>query len=65
MYDGLLARRPEHAAVWVGRAILLHELGRRDDALASFERATDASGHAPEYEARLVAYRALLAGNAQ
>jgi hypothetical protein len=48
--------------VHVGRALLLHELGRREEALAAFERAVRASGNAQSYVQRLADYRALLLG---
>lgn len=61
VYDALLEDRPDHAAAWAGRGILLHELGRTDEALASFEEAARVAADRATYEARLADYRALLA----
>lgn len=61
VYDALLALEPDYAAAWAGRAILLHELGRRDDALASFERAAQTAGGRGDYAQRLADYRTLIA----
>jgi predicted TPR repeat methyltransferase len=38
-YDGCLALRPQHAASWSQRGTALRDLGRHDEAAASFERA--------------------------
>ncbi len=48
------------APAHVGRAILLHELGRTVEALAAFETAVRVSGGAREYVTRLAEYRSLL-----
>lgn len=59
VYDGVIARDPRFAAAHVGRALLLDELGRRDEALAAFRRAVEVADDPVPYEQRLRDYRAL------
>jgi tetratricopeptide (TPR) repeat protein len=61
VYDALLALQSDYAPAWVGRGILLHELGRQDEALASFERAVAEGEGRPSYAQRLAEYRSLIA----
>ncbi|MFT5357921.1 MAG: protein O-GlcNAc transferase [Polyangiales bacterium] len=61
VYEAVCEDQPRFAAAHAGRGILLHELGRRDEAEAAFVRAVDVSPEPAEYEARLTAYRELRA----
>lgn len=61
VYDGLLEDFPRFAAAHVGRALLLHELGREDEAEAALIRAAAVAEEPAEYEERLRDYRALRA----
>jgi Flp pilus assembly protein TadD len=59
IYDGVVLRAPAFAPAHVGRAILLHELGREDDAEAAFARAAAVARDRRPYLRRLQEYRAL------
>lgn len=61
VYEDLCEDIPGFAAAHAGRGILLHELGRMDEAEAAFVRAAEVAPEPDEYEARLVAYRELRA----
>jgi len=52
---------PRFAAAYVGRGILLHELGLQDEAEAAFEKAVSVADDPAPYRARLEAYRRLRA----
>ena len=56
-YGEVLELRPGFAAAHVGRALLLHELGRPDEAEAAFVRAVEVAADPRPYAARLRAYR--------
>jgi Flp pilus assembly protein TadD len=58
-YDALLARVPTFAPAHVARGILLHELGREDEAEAAFVRAAEVAQDRPRFQRRLEEYRAL------
>ncbi len=60
VYDAVCERWSDFAAAHVGRAILLHELGRRDEAEAAFERAVEVAPDPRPYQTRLDEYRALI-----
>lgn len=62
VYEDLCDDIPGFAAAHAGRGILLHELGRMDEAEAAFVRAAEVAPQPEEYEARLRAYRELRAG---
>ncbi|MBZ0121574.1 MAG: tetratricopeptide repeat protein, partial [Sandaracinaceae bacterium] len=61
VYDDVVARTPTFAPAHVGRAILLHELGRPDDAEAAFARAVEVARDPEPYRRRLEEYRRLRA----
>ncbi|MCB9619526.1 MAG: tetratricopeptide repeat protein [Sandaracinus sp.] len=61
IYDAVLENDPRFAPAHVGRGILLHELGRPDEAEAAFVRAMEVAEDPRPYHARLVAYRRLRA----
>ncbi len=62
VYDAVVAREPGFAPAHVGRAILLHELGRTREAEAAFARAVEVAEVKAPYRERLAAYRRLLRG---
>lgn len=55
-YEAVVAHEPRFAAAHVGRALVLHELGRCDEARAAFERSVEAAGDTLEARARVVDY---------
>lgn len=55
-YDALVTHEPRFAAAHVGRALVLHELGRCEDARAAFERSVEAAGDTLEARARVLEY---------
>jgi Flp pilus assembly protein TadD len=55
-YDAIVAHVPRFAAAHVGRALVLHELGRCEEARAAFARSVDASGDTLEARARALEY---------
>ena len=57
LYDAVVAREPGFAPAHVGRALVLHELGRCEAARAALERSVRAAGDTPEARARLEEYR--------
>jgi tetratricopeptide (TPR) repeat protein len=59
VYDGLVGRWPRFAPAHVGRALLLHELGRPDEAEAAFLRAAQVADDPGPYQQRLLEYRML------
>ena len=59
LYDGVLAAAPRFAPGHVGRGILLHELGRPDEAEAAFVEAVRVAREPARFQARLDAYRQL------
>ncbi|MFK7998077.1 MAG: tetratricopeptide repeat protein [Polyangiales bacterium] len=61
VYEDLCGDIPGFAAAHAGRGILLHELGRMEEAEAAFLRAAEVAPQPEEYEARLHAYRQLRA----
>jgi tetratricopeptide (TPR) repeat protein len=61
IYDRVVSRWERFAPAHVGRGILLHELGRPDEAERAFERAVEVSRDRARYETRLAEYRALRA----
>lgn len=60
-YDVVLEAHPRFAPAHVGRGILLHEIGREDEAEAAFERAASVADQPERYLRRLAEYRALRA----
>ena len=62
VYDALLRTAPRFAPAHVGRAILLHELGRPDDAERAFERAVEVARRPERFQRRLAEYRRLRRG---
>ncbi|MGE3635642.1 MAG: tetratricopeptide repeat protein [Sandaracinaceae bacterium] len=61
IYGELVHDRPQFAPAHVGRALLLHELGREDEAEDAFETAVRVARDPRPYQQRLEAYRALRA----
>lgn len=61
VYEDLCDDLPGFAAAHVGRGIILHELGRMEEAELAFVRAAEVAPEPEEYEARLQAYRELRA----
>ena len=61
IYERVVELDDEFAPAHVGRGILLHELGREDDAEAAFVRAVEVARDPVRYQRRLVAYRRLRA----
>ena len=59
VYDEVVELRPSFAPAHVGRGLLLHELGRPDEAERAFERAVQVARRPEGYERRLSEYRAL------
>ncbi len=57
IYDAITEREPAFAAGHVGRALVLHELGRCDEALTAFRRGSEAADHAFAYEQRVIDYQ--------
>ncbi|MCB9591522.1 MAG: tetratricopeptide repeat protein [Sandaracinaceae bacterium] len=64
IYDAIVAERPTFAPAHVGRGILLHELGRPDEAEAAFVQAVRVARRPERFVRRLEAYRALRRGAA-
>jgi tetratricopeptide (TPR) repeat protein len=56
LYDQVVAREPRFAPAHVGRALVLHELGRCAEARAAFERSVEAAGDTLEARARALEY---------
>ncbi|MEM7607146.1 MAG: tetratricopeptide repeat protein [Myxococcota bacterium] len=65
VYEGISQDVPGFAAAHAGRAILLHELGREDEAEAAFERAAEVADGQGDYAERLETYRRLRADSAE
>jgi len=63
VYDRVVGLAPTFAPAHVGRGILLHELGREDDAEAAFVRAVEVARRPARFRRRLEAYRALRRGD--
>jgi Flp pilus assembly protein TadD len=59
VYDEVITIAPAFAPAHVGRGILLHELGREDEAEAAFVRAVEVARDRARFQRRLDAYRAL------
>lgn len=59
IYDDVVRRAPGFAPAHVGRGILLHELGREDEAEAAFARAVTVARDRAGYQRRLDEYRRL------
>jgi len=62
IYDAIVRERPGFAPGHVGRGILLHELGREDEAEAAFVEAVRVARRPGRFRRRLEAYRALRRG---
>ena len=63
LYDRVLRQAPTFAPAHVGRGILLHELGRQDEAEAAFARAVEVARRPARFQRRLEQYRALRRGD--
>lgn len=59
IYDRVVEQTPSFAPAHVGRGILLHELGREDEAEAAFVRAVEVARRPARFRRRLDAYRRL------
>lgn len=55
-YDAIVRADPRFAPAQIGRGILLHELGRCEEALEAFRRSVDAAGDTLEARARALEY---------
>ncbi|MBX7196783.1 MAG: tetratricopeptide repeat protein [Sandaracinaceae bacterium] len=56
LYDEVLSHDPRFAAAHVGRALVLHELGRCEEARVAFARYAEAAGDTLEARARVLEY---------
>ncbi len=61
LYDRVVELDEDFAPAHVGRGILLHELGREDEAEAAFEKAVEVARNPARFQRRLIAYRRLRA----
>lgn len=59
IYDDIVRERPSFAPAHVGRGILLHQLGREDEAEAAFVEAVRVARRPERFRRRLEEYRAL------
>lgn len=63
IYDAVVERVPTFAPAHVGRGILLHELGREEEAEDAFVRAVEVARRPARFRRRLEAYRRLRRGS--
>lgn len=57
-YDEIVAHDPTFAEAHVGRALVLHELGRCEEARRAMHRSADVAGHTARADARVATYDA-------